>query len=434
LAPKPDRLPPHDELIEESVLGAMLLGDRDSILEVTETHPRLPLYFYSIRSQTIFSAIAALVEGREPVSVISVKALLEKRQALENAGGLDYLARLPDKAPTAGSAAYYAGQLHELFIKRQAIAACAKIEALAYNGATEAELLETLERELNAISSENAPNETNIKTLVQSAIDHIEAAFQNKGRLMGLSTGFTDLDHLTHGLRPGQLIVIGAATSMGKTTLATNIAEHVAVECKQPVGFIELEMTADELLMRMISSRSGVPMDRMISGELLEGDFQTMGVAASSIANAPLHIADEGGITIGQLKAKARRMHRRYKLFLLVIDYLQLIKPSRSNASRNVEITEISNSLKALAKELSVPVIVPSQLNRESDRDNREPRLRDLRDSGSIEQDADIVGLLHQPDEKSNLIVLNIAKHRQGPKRKLKLVFLKDTLRFRPAP
>ena len=428
-----DRLPPHDQESEAALLGCFLLGNRDACLDVMAGHRELGRYFYHPGHELVFRATSDLLDAGEPVDIITVKAQLEKRGQLADAGGLEYLSTLPDKAPSGWNAPYYAGLLKENFIKRRAIAACAKVTQQAFDGANAAELLETVERELNGIAFENTPNEQSMKELVQACIGDIEQAHNHQGQPQGITTGLDDLDRLTHGLRPGTVFVIGARPGDGKTSLAMNIAEHVAIDCKKHVGFIELEMTAKELTLRQISSRSGVPLDRLLSGNLIEEHFRLMTLANSAIAKAPLHIADEGGITIAQLRAKARRLHRQYKLALLIVDYLQLVRPSKSNASRNVEVSEISSSLKALAKELDLPVIVLSQLNRDSDTDNREPRLRDLRDSGSIEQDADIVGLLHRPKPDEPLVTLNIAKHRQGPKRKLKLVFFGETFRFRCA-
>ncbi len=430
---KTEKLPPNDSELEQSILGSFLLGSRDATLEVLAQHRDLCGYFYTLAHQNIFKAVSDLTDACQPVDVLTVKNRLEGQGKLGDAGGLEYLNSLPDKAPSGWNAPFYAEKLRELFIKRRLISACAQVTALAYNGTGIAELMESVERELNCIAPENSPNCPGMKELVLSCVENIEAAHLHKGTPRGLTTGLTDLDRLTHGLRPGQLFIIGARPGEGKTTLAANIAEHVAIDCKKPVGVIELEMTDKELTLRLISSRSGVPLDRLLSGNLLNEDFQHMSLANGAIAKAPLYIADEGGITISQLKAKARRMYRQYKLALLVVDYLQLVRPSRPNSSRNVEVSEVSSSLKALAKELNIPMIVLSQLNRSSDTDKREPGLRDLRDSGSIEQDADIVGLLHRPDPDKPLVHLNIAKHRQGPRRKLELVFFGETFRFRCA-
>ena len=428
-----DRLPPHNDELEAAFLGCCLLGGRDAVGEVIANHRDVFGYFYDLRHQTLWGVFRDLAEAGQPVDPISAMALLEKRSCLENVGGLSYISDLPDKAPSAGALDYYAGQLRDLHIKRQSLAACAKVEAAVFGDNTAADVLETLEREMNSIGAENAPAEADIKALVQSAIGDIEDAHRNQGRPQGLSTGLSDLDRLTHGLRPGQFFVIGAGTSVGKTSLALNVAEYVALDCKLAVGFMELEMTAKELTLRLLSCRSGIALEKLLSGDLCEANFHAMTTATSAIAKAPMFIADESGITVSQLRAKARRMHRRHKLALLIVDYIQLIRPARANPSRNVEVSEVSSSLKALAKELSIPVIALSQLNRNSQSEGREPSLRDLRDSGSIEQDADIVGLLHRPKPEESLVQLHIAKHRQGPTRKIGLTFFGETFRFRTA-
>jgi len=428
-----DRLPPHDQVLEAALLGCLLLGNRDAILDTLEAHHELAHYFYDARHQAIFAAVRDLADGNQPVDVVTVQSLLRKRDKLPDAGGLEYLTTLPDRAPTGGLSLYHADQLREFYIKRRALSACCEIEADVYSDKPASAITETLERELNGIAPDNAPREANIRQLVQSAIDDIEEAHRNQGRPAGITTGLADLDRITHGLRPGQFFVIGARPGVGKTALAANIAEHTTIDCNLPTGIIELEMTAKELTLRLMSARSGIPLDRLLSGNLVEGDIAAIASANGQIAKAPLYIADESGITISQLRAKARRMRRRHNLRLLIVDYLQLIRPSRPNASRNVEVSEISSSLKALAKELNLPVIALSQLNRDSDADNREPRLRDLRDSGSIEQDADIVGLLHRPDPEGRQVQLHIAKHRQGPTRKIALMFFGETFRFRLA-
>jgi replicative DNA helicase len=427
------RLPPHDPDVEAALLGCLMIGHQDPVAEVMATHPQLDGYFYSLEHQIIFAAVRSLVELSQPTDVVSVVGVLRKRSELEEVGGLQYVSALPDKTPSGWNAPHYADRLKELFIKRRTIRACQIVSEKAFDGANTAELLDTVERELNGISSENAANEPDMKQLLEDVINDIEGAHRNQGQPQGITSGLADLDSVTRGLRPGQLFVIGGRPGDGKTSLGINIAEHVAIDCERPVGVFELEMSAKELTMRLISSRSEVPLDCLLSGRLSQEDFKRMVVANAAIAKAPLHIADESGITISQLKAKARRMHRRRNLQLLVVDYLQLIRPSRPNPSRNVEVSEISSSLKALAKELALPIITMSQLNRDSDTDQREPRLRDLRDSGSIEQDADIVGLLHRPDPQQRIVQLHIAKHRQGPQRKLKLIFFGETFRFRMA-
>src|SRR5437660_4445829 len=276
-----------------------------------------------------------------------------------------------------------------------------------------------------------------IKELVHSAISTIESFHQRQGMLTGVGTGFVDLDKMTSGLHGGEMIVIAARPSMGKTSMAMNIAEHVAIDQKIPVGVFSLEMTADSLVLRMLCSRSRVNMRNVRDGFLAERDFPKLTGAAGKLANAPLFIDDSSGLSILQLRAKARRMHQQFGVKLFVIDYLQLLHSTARRAeNRQQEIADISNGVKALAKELNVPVIVLSQLNRELEREkNRKPRLSDLRESGAIEQDADVVGLLYKPssdeDEIGNTMAeedavpvnLLIAKQRNGPTGDVNLTF-----------
>lgn len=429
----PDRLPPHDEEAEAAFLGCLMLAGPGAASDVLADHPDAEGYFYDLRHRETFLVLRDLAGALKPLDSVTLHGLLKQRGKLEDAGGLPYVAALPDKAPTGGMAAHYAETLRELFIKRRALSACHQIEAEVYSEKPAAALLDTLERELNGICCGNAPNEADARTLVQAAIAEIEEAERSRGQPQGIATGLRTLDWITHGLRPGQLFVIGARPGVGKTSLALNIAAHVTTQAAAPVGFLSLEMTGVELMARLISSASGVPLSLLRSGGASEADLKGVTRAATELVKAPLHIADESGITIAQVKAKARRLHRRHGLKLLVVDYLQLIRPSRPNQSRNVEVSEISSSLKSIAKELGLPLIALSQLNRDSEANNREPGLRDLRDSGSIEQDADIVGLLHRPNMESDSVTLNIAKHRQGPCPKIPLRFDGETFTFTEA-
>ncbi|HPC61541.1 MAG TPA: replicative DNA helicase, partial [Verrucomicrobiota bacterium] len=286
-----------------------------------------------------------------------------------------------------------------------------------------------------------------IKDLVKKAINTIEDYHQRQGMLTGIATGFPDLDKMTSGLHGGEMVVIAARPSMGKTSLAMNIAEHVAVDLKLPVGVFSLEMTSESLVLRMLCSRSRVNLRNVREGFLAERDFPKLTGAAGILASAPLFIDDSGGLSILQLRAKARRMFQQYKIKLFVIDYLQLLhSTSRRAENRQQEIADISNGIKALAKELNVPVIVLSQLNRELEREkNRKPRMSDLRESGAIEQDADLIGLLYKPnaddeeaaapaaEEDAVPVNLLIAKQRNGPTGDVHLTFLKPYTRFESA-
>jgi replicative DNA helicase len=422
------RLPPHSEEFEASFLGELLEAGKDATAGFLEDHPGAAHYLYDLRHQTIFNVIEELSRADRLADVVSVGERLKATNRLDDAGGIQYLQHLPDKA--VGALTDRIWDVRELAFKRHYIAASARISAAAYNGHTSLELSELAEAELYSIVPENKPNEKPIADLVTTTLAELEHAVTNQGKLRGIATGFIDLDRKLHGLKPGQVFVIAARPSVGKTSIALNIAERVAVDDGIPVGIFSLEMSAEELSMRLITSRARIASDKAQEGTLIERDMKRLALAAGKIRKAPLHIGDEAGISIGQLRAKARRMARRHKIKLLVIDYLQLVRPTRRNDSRNVEVSEVSAAIKALAKELNVPIILLSQLNRDSAKHNRRPMLCDLRDSGSIEQDADIVGLLHPPNPEENAVELLIDKHRNGPRGMIHLTFLKEFTRF----
>ena len=328
---------------------------------------------------------------------------------------------------------------------------CTDVVAKVYDFEGEVDMLmDEVERDILKISEARVVGENDtIKELVKKAITTIEEYHQRQGMLTGVPTGFTDLDKMTSGLHPGEMVVIAARPSMGKTSLAMNIAEHVAIDQKIPVGVFSLEMTSESLVLRMLCSRSRVNLRNIRDGFLAERDFPKLTGSAGKLANAPLFIDDSSGLSILQLRAKARRMHQQHGIKLFVIDYLQLLHSTARRAeNRQQEIADISNGIKSLAKELEVPIIVLSQLNREMEKDkNRKPRMSDLRESGSIEQDADLIGLLYKPSsgddddnptnagETEDAVAVNllIAKQRNGPTGDVNLTFLRSFTRFENA-
>jgi replicative DNA helicase len=357
---------------------------------------------------------------------------------------------LPDVVPSAANLSYYLEIVKEKYLLRKMIHTCTDVVSRVYDFEGEIDsLMDEVERDILRISEARVEGQSsNIKELVKRAINQIEDFHQRQGMLTGVGTGFTDLDKMTSGFHPGEMIVIAARPSMGKTSLAMNIAEHVALEQKLPVGVFSLEMTSESLVLRMLCSRSRVNLRNIRDGFLAERDFPKLTGAAGKLANAPLFIDDSSGLSILQLRAKARRMAQQYGIKLFVIDYLQLLHSTARRAeNRQQEIADISNGVKSLAKELNVPVIVLSQLNRELEKDkNRKPRMSDLRESGSIEQDADLVGLLYKPSsgddedgaptgEEQDAVPVNllIAKQRNGPTGDVHLTFLKSYTRFENA-
>jgi replicative DNA helicase len=403
--------------------------------------------FYDLRHQTIFNALAAMYDSREGIDLITLQQRLKNRQLLEEVGGIAYLSTLPDVVPSSANLSYYADIVQEKYLLRKMIQTCTGVVGRVYDYEGEVDvLMDEVERDILRISESRVQGETaTIKELVKRAITTIESFHQRQGALTGIGTGFPDLDRMTSGMHGGEMIVIAARPSMGKTSLAMNIAEHVAIGLRLGVGVFSLEMTSESLVLRMLCSQSRVNMRSVREGFLAERDFPKLTGAAGKLANAPLFIDDSSGLSILQLRAKARRMHQQYGIKLLVIDYLQLLHSTARRAeNRQQEIADISNGIKSLAKELGVPVIVLSQLNRELEREkNRKPRLSDLRESGAIEQDADLVGLLYRPssedeesggaggaEEEAAPVNLLIAKQRNGPTGDVELTFLRSYTRF----
>jgi replicative DNA helicase len=447
-SPNLDRLPPHSVEAEMGVLSCIMLSPNDCMGVCVEKLKAGAEAFYDLRHQTIFTTLSEMYDTRAAIDVITLQQRLKDKQLLEQVGGIAYLSPLPDLVPSAANLSYYLDIVQEKYLLRKMIQICTDVVGRVYNHEGEVDaLMDEVERDILRIGESRVQEQSNnIKELVKRAINQIEDFHQRQGMLTGVGTGFTDLDKMTSGLHPGEMIVIAARPSMGKTSLAMNIAEHVALEQKLPVGVFSLEMTSESLVLRMLCSRSRVNLRNIRDGFLAERDFPKLTGAAGKLANAPLFIDDSSGLSILQLRAKARRMSQQYGIKLFVIDYLQLLHSTARRAeNRQQEIADISNGVKSLAKELNVPVIVLSQLNRELEKDkNRKPRMSDLRESGSIEQDADLVGLLYKPSsgddeesggEEQDAVPVNllIAKQRNGPTGDVHLTFLKSYTRFENA-
>src|SRR5580698_9307710 len=449
--PKVDRLPPHSIEAEQGVLGCVLLSPHDCMGECIEKLKSGHQIFYDLRHQTLFQTLTEMYDEKQAIDIITLQQRLKNSQQLENVGGLAYLSSLPDAVPSAANLEYYLDIVLEKYLLRKMIQTCTGIvgRVFDYEGEVES-LLDEVERDILRISEERvAGTSLTIKELVNKAISKIEEYHTNQGMLTGISTGFVDFDKMTTGLHEGEMIVIAARPSVGKTSLAMNIAEHVALDMKIPTGVFSLEMTADQLILRMLCSRSRVNLRSIRDGFLAERDFPKLTGTAGKLAAAPLIIDDTSGLSILQLRAKARRMKQQHGIKLFVIDYLQLLNStSRKAENRQQEIADISGGIKALAKELAVPIIVLSQLNRELEKrgPGERPRLSDLRESGAIEQDADLVGLLYKEsktkegEEDANEaeqdaipVKLFIAKQRNGPTGDVDLTFLKSYTRFESA-
>ncbi len=446
-AARVDRLPPHSPEAEQGVLGCALLSPNECLGECVEKLRAGEDVFYDPRHQVIFKALTEMYDQREAIDLITLQQRLKDNQMLDLVGGLAYLSALPDTVPSAANLSYYLEIVREKFLLRRMIQVCTGVVGRVYDYEGEVDkLLDEVEKEVLRINESRVQGSTvGIKELVKKAISTIEEYHSRQGALTGIGTGFPDLDKMTGGLHGGEMIVVAARPSMGKTSLAMNIAEHAALEEGKPVGVFSLEMSADSLVLRMLCSRSRVNLKNVRDGFLAERDFPKLTGAAGKLANAPLYIDDSSGLSILELRAKARRMSQQYGIQLFIIDYLQLLHSTSRTENRQQEIADISNGLKALAKELKVPVIVLSQLNRELERDkNRKPRLSDLRESGAIEQDADLVALLYKPSaddeeagpaapDEAQPVNLLIAKQRNGPTGDVHLTFLKTYTRFESA-
>ena len=449
---KLDRLPPHSLEAEQGVLGCMLLDPHISMPITVEKFKAGKDVFYDLRHQSLYELLVEMSEAKEGIDLITVQQKLKDKGMLESVGGIAYLSQLQDAVPSAANLGYYAEIVREKRLLRNLLQTCTGVISRIYETEAEVEaFVDEVEAELLRSSEERVETSTRaIKDLVRGAITIIEHQHTQKGMLTGLSTGFPDLDSLTTGLHGGEMIVVAARPSVGKTSLAMNIAEAVCVEQRQPVGVFSLEMPAEQLVLRMLCSRARVNLRDIRAGFLVERDFPKLTTSAGKLAGAPLFIDDSSGLSILQLRAKARRMHQQHGIKLFVIDYLQLLHSTARRAdNRQQEIADISNGVKALAKELNVPVIVLAQLNRESEREKREPRLSDLRESGAIEQDADLVALLYreiknkkdgEDDDDGGQsydalpVNLLIAKQRNGPAGEIvRLTFLKGYTRFESA-
>ena len=449
-APNVDRLPPHSIEAEQGVLGCVLLSPNECLGECIEKIKTGAETFYDLRHQALYAALVEMYDQKTPIDLITLQQRLKDLQQLEGVGGLAYISTLPDAVPSAANLDYYLDIIREKFVLRKMIHTCTDAVARIYDNDGEVDaLLDEVERDILQVTEAHVASSTSsMKDLVNRAISKIEEYHANHGMLTGISTGFPDFDKMTTGLHEGEMIVIAARPSVGKTSLAMNIAESVSLDQKLPVGVFSLEMTADQLVLRMLCSRSRVNLRNIRDGFLAERDFPKLTGAAGKLAGAPLFIDDSSGLSILQLRAKARRMAQQYGIKLFVIDYLQLLNStSRRAENRQQEIADISGGIKALSKELKVPIIVLSQLNRELEKrgPGERPRLSDLRESGSIEQDADLVGLMYKEtkkdaDDESNEteqdaipVKLYIAKQRNGPTGDVDLTFLKSYTRFESA-
>ncbi|MCX5918903.1 MAG: replicative DNA helicase [Deltaproteobacteria bacterium] len=426
------RLPPQNLEAEVSVLGGVLL-DNEALNRVLEVMKEGDFYRESHRK--IFSAILDLYEKSEPVDLITLTEALKKREALEAVGGVEYLNSLVNSVPTAANISYYAKIVKEKAILRKLINRSTDIISQVYGVSGDVDdFLDQAERSIFEISEDRVrPSFYPLKDIIKASFKTIERLYEKRQLITGVPTGFTKLDELTSGLQPSDLIIVAGRPSMGKTALALDIAAYAAVEGGIPSAIFSLEMAKEQLALRMLCSEAKVDAHRLRGGFLSESDWPKLTRAAGSLSEAPIFIDDTPGLSALEMRAKSRRLKAEHNLGLVVVDYLQLMRGRADSDNREQEISDISRSLKALAKELNVPVMALSQLNRRvEERGDRRPQLSDLRESGAIEQDADVIIFLYR-DEVYNKSEDNpnkgkaeiiIGKQRNGPTDKFELTFL----------
>nr|WP_191905822.1 replicative DNA helicase [Microbacterium caowuchunii] len=430
-----ERTPPHDTLAEQSTLGGMLLS-KDAVADVIESIRGSD--FYIPKHELIFEAILTLYSHGEPTDVIAVTDELIKTGDLQRAGGADYLHTLTSIVPTAANAGYYATIVSERALLRRLVEAGTRIVQMGYAGQGEAtELVNSAQAEIYSVTgAETAEDYVPLTIAVDAAVEEIEAARGRDGSMTGIPTGFAQLDELTNGLHGGQMIVVAARPAMGKSTLALDFARAAAIKHGMPTIFFSLEMGRSEIAMRLMSAEGAIPLQNMRKGTLDQRDWTTVAATRGRINDAPLYIDDSPNMTLVEIRAKCRRLKQRVGLKMVIIDYLQLMTSGKKVESRQQEVSEFSRALKLLAKELQVPVIALSQLNRGSEqRQDKRPQVSDLRESGSIEQDADMVMLLHRDsvydkEVRPGEADLIIAKHRNGPTATLEIAFQGHFSRF----
>ena len=434
------RVPPQDAVAEKSLLGAIML--QDSIMPEILTILK-PRDFYEKRHEIIFSAMSSLYDQHKPIDLLTLTAELKASKQLKDVGGGAYLTELSNFVPAASHAKAYADIIEKASVRRRLIKAGTEIANKAFEDSADVDsLIGAAEKDLFEVSDKIVKTDyVALDELLADAFDRIEELHKNKGALRGLKTGFRDLDKKTAGFQKGDLVIIGARPAMGKTTFAQNLAYNIASINNRGVLFFSMEMAANEIIDRMISDVSGVNNWNIRTGNLSDEEFQRIGDAMAEMDEIPIYIDDTSSMTIVELRNKARRAVHDHDIGIVIVDYLQLIAgDSTYKGNRVMEVTEISRGLKILARELEIPVIALAQLSRSvTGRDDPRPVLSDLRESGSIEQDADLVMFLHRPDyyrqndddyEETHITELLVAKHRHGAVGKIELYFHPELLRF----
>jgi len=425
------KVPPHNEEAETSILGAIMI-DKDAIVAVAEF--LRPEHFYNPHHASIYEALLELYEERQPIDIITLKEKLKSKKLLSKVGGAGYLTELVNGVPTSAHVEQYAKIVRDNYTKRELISSATKIteEAFGEEGLA-AEILDKAEQSIFSLSQKHLRQVfIPVKDALAESFDRLDELHKQVGGLRGVPTGFRDLDNTLAGMQNSNLLILAARPGVGKSALALNIAQSVTVKENLPVGIFSLEMSKEELVDRLLVSQADIDAWRLKTGRLDEDDFTKLSEAMGILAEAPLYIDDTPALSILEMRTKARRLMAEHNLRLLIVDYLQLMRSSRERESRVWEVSDISQGLKNLARELKIPVLAVSQLSRAVEqRGRKRPQLADLRESGSIEQDADVVMFLWREDEEDiENIELEVSKHRNGPLRRLKLRFRGDRIKF----
>lgn len=424
------RIPPHSDEAEKSIIGACLI-DKDAIVAVAEF--LRPEHFYDEKHTCIFKAILSLYEERSPVDIVTLTERLKKQKDLTQIGGATYLSELASLVPTAGNVEEYGKIVKDSYTKRQLISAAGKITEQAFDESNEAaQVLDSAEQRVFALSQAHLKQVfMPVKDALAQSFDRLDELHKKAGGLRGAPTGFKDLDNMLAGLQQSNLIILAARPGLGKTALVLNVARYLSVEEKEPVGIFSVEMSKEELVDRLLVRQADIDAWKLKTGRLEEEDFTRLSDAMGVLAEAPLFIDDTPAISVLEMRTKARRLQVEQGLKLIIVDYLQLVR-GRQLENRVQEVSEISMGLKNLARELKLPVLAVSQLSRAVEtRGGTRPRLADLRESGSIEQDADVVVFLYREEgETPENITAEIAKHRNGPTGSFKLRFVPARISF----
>jgi replicative DNA helicase len=430
------RTPPQDNDAEQSVLGSMLLS-KDAIADVIEVVRGTD--FYRPAHESIYDVIVDLYGRGEPADPVTVSAELQKRGELGRVGGAPYLHTLSASVPIAANAGYYAEIVREKAILRRLVDAGTRIVQWGYSGEGEVDdVVDRSQAEVYAVTDKRTSEDyAPLSEIMEATLDEIEAISNRDGQMVGVPTGFADLDELTNGLHGGQMVIVAARPAMGKSTLALDLCRSASIHHNMASVIFSLEMTRNEITMRLLSAEGKIPLNHMRNGNMSDDDWAKLARKMGEVSSAPLFIDDSPNMTMMEIRAKARRLKQRHDLRLIVIDYLQLMSSGKKVESRQLEVSEFSRQIKLLAKEIDVPIIALSQLNRGPEqRADKRPMMSDLRESGSIEQDADVVILLHREDayEKESTrpgeADLIVAKHRNGPTRDVVVAFQGHYSRF----